>query len=119
MWNFGREKIKVQEENGGEKLRDAGLSLREENSREMLERIDRFHSELQMRSKAIKEVADMFEAVQPKSLLSASEEELSVSVHKLTSFYDELSEDELLKEIPRLRRRLKAADIDLHGLVIN
>jgi hypothetical protein len=98
----------------GEQLRDAGLSLREENSREMLECIDRFHSELQMRSKAIKEVADMFAAVQPKSLLSASQEELLVSVPKLTSFYDELSEDELLKEIPRFRRHLKAADIDLH-----
>ena len=55
----------------------------------------------------------MFEAVQPKILLSASEEELLVSVPKLTFFYVELSEDELLKEIPRLRRHLKAADIDL------
>lgn len=80
----------------------------------MLECIDRFHSELQTRSKAIKEVADMFAAVQPKSLLSASQEELLVSVPKLTSFYDELSEDELLQEIQRFRRHLKAADIDLH-----
>jgi len=31
----------------------------------------------------------------------------------LTTFYDELSEVELLKEIPRLRRHLKAADIYL------
>ena len=36
-----------------------------------------------------------------------------MSVSKLTTFYDELSEVELLKEIPRLRRHLKAADIDL------
>ena len=49
----------------------------------------------------------------PKSLVSASEEELLVSVSKLTTFYDELSEVELLKEIPRLRRHLKAGDIDL------
>ena len=86
-----------------EQLRDAEISLREESSLEILECIDRFHSELQIRLTAIKEVADMFEAVQPKNLLSASEEELLVSVPKLTSFYDELSEDELLKEIPRRR----------------
>ena len=97
----------------GEQFRDAGLSLQEENVRAMLECVDRFHSELQIRSTAIKEIADMFEAVQAKSLLSASEEELLVSVSKLTTFYDELSEVELLKEIPRLRRHLKAADIDL------
>lgn len=107
-------RLRFKKRMAGEQLRDAGLSLREENSREMLECIDRFHSELQMRSKAIKELADMFGAVQPKSLLSASEEELLVSVPKLTSFYHELSKDELLKEIPRLRRYLKAANIDLH-----
>jgi len=56
----------------------------------------------------------MFEAVQPKSLLSASEEELLVSGPKLTSFYYHLSEDKLLKETSTLRRHLKAADIDLH-----
>ena len=84
----------------GEQLRDDGLTLQEENNKVMLEWIDRFHSELQIRSRAIKEVADMFEAVQSQSLQSASEEELLVSIPKLTSFYDELSEDELLKEIP-------------------
>ena len=55
----------------------------------------------------------MFEAVQLKYLLSASEEELLVSVPKLTSLYDELSKDEILKEIPWLRRHLKVADINL------
>ena len=54
-----REKIEVQEENGREwmKTRDVGLTLQEENNRAMLECIDRFHSELQIRSRAIKEVA--------------------------------------------------------------
>ena len=55
------------------------------------------------------EVADMFEAVQSQSLL----EEFLVFVPKLTSIYDELSGDELLKEMPRLRRHLKAAYINL------
>ena len=78
----------------------------------MLECIDRFHSELQIRSRAVKEIAAMFEAVQTKSLVSATEEELQESIPKLTTFYDEVSENELLLEIPRLRRHLKAAEID-------
>lgn len=106
-------RLRFKKRMAGEQLRDTGLTLQEENNRAMLECIDRFHSELQTRSTAIKEVADMFEAVQAKSLLSATEEELLVSVTKLTTFYDELSKDELLKEIPRLRRHMKAADIDL------
>lgn len=64
----------------GEKTRDVRLTLQEENKRGMLECIDRFHSELQFRSRAIKEVAAMFEAVQAKSLISATEEELLVSI---------------------------------------
>ena len=79
----------------------------------MQECIDRFHSELQTRSTAIKEVSNMFEAVQNKSLQSATEEALPVSVPKLITFNDELSV-ELLKEIPRLRKHMKAADTDLH-----
>ena len=55
----------------------------------------------------------MFEAVQAKSLISATEEELLKSIPRLSTLYDELSEEELLLEIPRLRRHLKAAEIDL------
>jgi len=73
-------RLRFKKRMAGVQLRDAGLSLKEENNRAMLECIDRFHSELQIRSTAIKEVADMFEAVQAKSLLSASEEELLVAV---------------------------------------
>lgn len=97
----------------GEQASDAGLSLQEENKREMLECIDRFYSELQIRSRAIHEIADMFEAVQVKSLISATDEQLKLTIPKLTTFYDELSESALLLEIPRLRRHLKAASIYL------
>ncbi|XP_056392625.1 zinc finger MYM-type protein 1-like [Hyla sarda] len=98
----------------GELARDSGsISLQEENKRAMLECIDRFHSELQTRLRAIMEVAGMFEAVQAKSLISATEEELKVSIPKLTNFYDEVSESELVLEIPRLRRHLTAAKLDL------
>ncbi|XP_061469367.1 zinc finger MYM-type protein 1-like [Rhineura floridana] len=66
-----------------------------------------------IRSRAIKELAAMFEGVQVKSLISATAEELKVSIPKLTTFYDEVPENELLIEIPRLRRHLKAAEIVL------
>ena len=64
--------------------------------------------ELQIRSKAIKDVAATFEAIESRSLISASEEDLEMSNPKLTNFYDEVSQTEVFEEIPRLRRHLKA-----------
>ena len=96
----------------GEKARDAGLTLQEECRRGMAECIDRFQSELKARSEAMNEINDMFEAIHAKSLICGTEEELRESIPKLTNFYDELSEPDLLMEIPRLRRHLKAADVN-------
>ena len=70
----------------GEQARDAGLTLKEETKTQMLECIDRFHTELQTRLKAIKEVAAMFESVQTKSILSAILEELNISIPNMTLF---------------------------------
>ena len=55
----------------------------------------------------------MFESVQTKSILCATLEELNISIPKLTNFYDEISKNELLLEISRLRRHLVTARIDL------
>ncbi|XP_065664641.1 uncharacterized protein LOC136086277 [Hydra vulgaris] len=107
-------RLRIKKRMTGEQLRDAGLAIQEENNRAVLECVNCFISELQTRLTAIKEVANMFETVQAKSLLSAAEEELRVSVPKMTTFYDELSKVELLKEIPRLRRHMTAADVDIH-----
>lgn len=78
----------------------------------MPECIDWFQSKLQIRSRAIKKVADMFEAVQVKSLISATEE-LKVSISKLTTLYNDASLSELLIEIPSLGKHIKAAKTDL------
>jgi hypothetical protein len=51
----------------------------------------------------------MFEAVQAKSLISATKEELLVFIPKLSTFYDELSEKELLRNT----KAEKAAKIHL------
>ena len=106
-------RVRFKRRMAGEQARAAGLTLVEENKRAMLECADRFLVELETRSKSAKEVAAMFESIQSKSLVSATEEELKISIPKLTSFYDELSESELTIEIPRLRRHLKAAKFDL------
>ncbi|CAN7946090.1 unnamed protein product [Ixodes hexagonus] len=105
-------RIRLKKRMAGEQVRDSGLSLQEENRRAMLECIDRFYAELQIRSKAMLELATLFGPLEAKSLLYSTEEELSVSVPKFTDFYDELSESALFVEIPRLRRHLRAAGID-------
>lgn len=80
----------------------------------MLKCIDCFQSEVRIRSRAIKDIAAMFEAVQVKGLISASEEEPKVSVLKLTTFYDVVCQIEHLIEILRLRSHKKAAEIDVN-----
>ena len=77
----------------------------------MLDCIDRFHAEIETRSKGLKEIAALFKVVEPKSLIYACEE-LQAHAKTLTEFYDEVCECELLVEIPRLRRHLTAAKIN-------
>ncbi|XP_045506099.1 uncharacterized protein LOC123702399 [Colias croceus] len=97
---------------------EAGLTLRAELQKDMLECIDRFNIELETRVKSIKDVASLFEVVQSKTLLSANTEQLKLAISKFTNLYDEVSETELLLEIPRLRRHLKAANITVSNWVI-
>lgn len=61
----------------------------------------------------MKEVASMFEAMQASNLIFATEQQLREMIPALTDFYDELSEHELVMEIPRLRRHLRAAQVGL------
>ncbi|GBP20329.1 hypothetical protein EVAR_10592_1 [Eumeta japonica] len=96
---------------------DAGLTLRAELQKDMLECLDRLNIELEKRVKSIKDVASLFEVVQSKTLLSADTEQLKFTISKFTNFYDEVSETELLLEIPRLRRHLKAANITVSNWV--
>ena len=97
----------------GEEARDAGLSLQQETKRAMLECLDRFHMELDTRGKAVNDILLTFSAVQPDHIICANDEEIQLSVTKLTAVYDELSEEDLCLEIPRLRRHLQAAEINL------
>lgn len=100
-----------------EMVTDAGLTLTAENQKDMLECLDRFSTELRTRSKSIEDVASSFELVQTNTLLSANIEELKLAVSKFTGFYDEVSEAELLLEVPKLRRHLKAANVTVSDWV--
>ena len=91
----------------GEEARDIGLSLQGEIRRGMLECTDRFYEELVTRSNAMNKIAELFKAVSPSSLIDDTEDQLKISVKALCSFYDEVSETDLLLEIPRLRRHLR------------
>ena len=97
----------------GEITRDAGLSWRDEIRKDMLQCIDRFHTEIDSRSKSMEDISEMFISVTPKAIVEFSAEELKGKVSKLTDFYDEISEDDLLLEIPRVKIHLKASRINL------
>lgn len=106
-------RIRLKKRMAGEQARDSGFTLQEENKRTMLECIDHFHNELEIQSKAIKDVTTLFGVIQTKNLVQATEEELEVMVSRLTVFYNEICKNEPVLEIPRLRRHLQAADVDL------
>nr|XP_023023742.1 nephrin-like [Leptinotarsa decemlineata] len=90
---------------------DAGLTMKEELQKDMLECLDRFKVELQTRSKSLQDVVSLFEIVQTDALLLATTEKLKLATSKFTDFYDEVLETELFLEIPRLRRHLKIANV--------
>ncbi|GBN52527.1 hypothetical protein AVEN_244583-1 [Araneus ventricosus] len=56
-------------------------------------------------------ISDRFSVLEPSNLIKTSETELSKFVQSLFSIYYELSADDILTEIPRLRRFLKAAKV--------
>jgi hypothetical protein len=97
----------------GEEANDAGLSLQQETKKSMLECLDRFQMELETRGRAMKDILHTFCAIQPVPLISASDEEVRSTVARLAAVYDELSNEDLRMEIPRLRRHLQAAEISL------
>ncbi|GBP00534.1 Fanconi anemia group J protein homolog [Eumeta japonica] len=104
----------------GEMARDAGLTLPEELQIAMLECLDRLEcldEELEHRYKAMDGILITFGVVQPKTLLTSTEEKLRDIVPNLTKIYDELCTEDIILEILRLRRHLEAASISLQEAV--
>lgn len=96
----------------GETAKDAGLTLPKEIRRAMFECLDRFHQELNMRSKAMEQMMSNFMIIQPFSLIFEEETKLRELLPNLIEMYDEFSGEEIVMEIFQLRRHLKAASID-------
>ncbi|CAH2301960.1 Hypothetical predicted protein [Pelobates cultripes] len=65
--------VKLRKTMPREKAKDAGLKLPEEMKRAIFECLDRFHHELEIRSKAIEKILSMFTVIQPNTLVVATE----------------------------------------------
>lgn len=96
----------------GEMCKDVGLTLEQELKRSMFECVDRFQEEIRTRFESMESILSTFAVVQASNLVSASDAELEAFVTNLTQTFDEISKDDIISEIARLRRLLKAADID-------
>lgn len=96
----------------GETAEDSGLTLKQEIERAMLECIDRFHVEINTRSKSMEQILSIFQVILSENLISSSEKELQNLAQHLTQTFDEISSEEIIIEILRLRRHLEAAQIN-------
>lgn len=94
----------------GELAHDAGLSIQEEVRRSMFECIDRFIQELSQQYTAMKEITKIFQIVETKFMLEASDDALAVALENLVEIYDEFDKEQVLQEIKRYRRHLRATD---------
>ncbi|CAH2296492.1 zinc finger MYM-type 1-like [Pelobates cultripes] len=108
-----RGRVKLRKTMPGEKAKDAGLTLPEEMKRAMFECLDRFHHELEIRSQEIEKILSMFAVIQPSSLVVATEKDIRNYTPKLTEIFDEFSNEDIFREIERLRRHLEAAKISV------
>ncbi|XP_042240303.1 uncharacterized protein LOC121878274 [Homarus americanus] len=97
----------------GEMARDAGLTMQEEMRRSMFECLDLFSLELDARSEAMDNILSIFAVIQPRYLHSAKEEQLqgSISNSSMTKIFNEISDEDVMVEIMRLRRHMEAAKI--------
>lgn len=108
-----QQRVRYRKKMPGERAGDAGLSLTEQTRRAMFECLDRFHRELDTRSKAMEKVTLVFSIIEPASMMFETVETLQTLTSSLTEIYDEFSGDEIVTEILRLRRHLRAAGMHL------
>ncbi|CAH2295677.1 Hypothetical predicted protein [Pelobates cultripes] len=108
-----RGSVKLRKTMPGEKAKDAGFTLPEEMKSAMFEYLDRFHHELEIRSQAIEKILSMFAVIQPNSLVVATEKDIRNYTPKLTEIFDEFSNEDIFREIERLRRHLEADKISV------
>ncbi|GBP88370.1 hypothetical protein EVAR_52675_1 [Eumeta japonica] len=90
-----RGRRKVKRTMPGESAHDAGLSIQEEMRRSMYECIDRFLQELSTRYGAMKQINNIFQIIETKFMLEASDDALAVTVHNLIQIYGEFEKEQV------------------------
>ncbi|KAM3962942.1 zinc finger MYM-type protein 1-like [Aphomia sociella] len=108
-----RGRRKVKRTMPGESAHDAGLSIQEEIRRSMYECIDRFIQELSTRYGAMKQINNIFQIIETKFMLEASDDALAVAVDNLIQIYGEFDKEQVSQEIKRYRRHVKATDTSM------
>lgn len=105
-----RGRRKVKKTMAGELARDAVLSIQDEIRRSMFECIDRFIQELSQRYEAIKQINNIFQIIETKFMMEASDDALAVALDNLVEIYNEFDKEQVLQEIKRYRRHIRATD---------
>nr|XP_047143105.1 uncharacterized protein LOC124817292 [Hydra vulgaris] len=108
-----RKRKRVKKMMRGEIAKDAGLTLLEELKRAMFECIDHFHVELEKCLTSMNTVYEKFAVVHTGNLLKATDEEIVTYAHQFSETFNDVEEEEILPEVKRLRRHLKASVIKL------
>ncbi|GBP51509.1 hypothetical protein EVAR_44484_1 [Eumeta japonica] len=96
---------KVKRTMPNESAHDAGLSIQEEIRRSMYECIDRFIQELSTRYEAIKQINNIFQIIETKFMLEASDDALAVIVHNLIQIYGEFDKEQVSQKVVESRSR--------------
>ena len=108
-----RKRKRVKKMMPGETAKDASLTPQEELKRAMFECIDHFHVELEKRLTSMNTVYEKFAVVHTGNLLKATDEEIVTYAHQFSETFNDVEEEEMLPEVKRLRRHLKASGIKL------
>lgn len=95
----------------GEKAADEPLTLEDELKRSMLECIDTFQQEVTTRYQGMEDISLRFAILETGNLLKSSETELPKLVSSFVDTYKEISSEDMINEIPRMRRLLQAANV--------
>ena len=94
----------------GENADDVGLSLQMEVRREQLQIMDTLHEEMDRRSSHMLEVNARFGFLTNMELLmdSNKDDDIGSAIDLLTATYTDISGEELMNEVRRLRRHIKS-----------
>ncbi|XP_047141055.1 uncharacterized protein LOC124816079 [Hydra vulgaris] len=108
-----RKRKRVKKMMPGKITKDTGLTPPEKLKRTMFECIDHFYVELEKRLTSMNTVYKKFAVEHKGNLLKATDEEIVTYAHQFSETFNDIEEEEMLPEVKRLKRHLKASGIKL------